>query len=143
MSRPRQKPFEPVYDVCPRASPSRPRASRIADGAEAARRLGLSTQVPTVPVFHTSASSRSIRISNITVRMIHTSNRRRLQFAGETAGLALSALWYLGKDNVTAETVAAIESTVGAEEFEKLRSADVPAWMATALNASARNTVHG
>ena len=112
-------------------------------GAEAAQRLGLSTQVPTVPVFHTSASSRSIRISNITVRMIHTSNRRRLQLAGETAGLALSALWYLGKGNVTPDTVAAIKSAVGAKEFEKLRSADVPAWMATALDASARDTVHG
>ena len=112
-------------------------------GAEAARRLGLSTQVPTMPVFLTSASSRSIRIGNITVRMIHSSNRRRLQFAGETAGLALSALWYLGKHNVTTQTVAAIASAVGAEAFEKLRSADVPAWMATALEAAARNNPHG
>ena len=112
-------------------------------GAEAARRLGLSTQVPTTPVFHTSASSRSVRIGNIAVKMIHTSNRRRLQFAGETAGLALSALWYLGKDNVTPETVAKIESAVGAEEFEKLRSADIPAWMAMALNAFAQETAHG
>ena len=112
-------------------------------GAEAARRLGLSTQVPTTHVFHTSASSRSVRIGNIAVKMIHTSNRRRLQFAGETAGLALSALWYLGKDNVTPETVAKIESAVGAEEFEKLRSADIPAWMAMALNAFAQETAHG
>ena len=112
-------------------------------GAEAARRLGLSTQAPTVAVFHTSASSRSIRIGNTTVKMIHTSNRRRLQFAGETAGLALSALWYLGKDNVTPETIAMIESAVGAEEFEKLRLADIPAWMAIALNASTQDNAHG
>ena len=72
-------------------------------GAEAARRFKLSSQMPTAPVFHTSASSRTIRITNITVRMVHTSNRRRLQFAGEAAGAALSALWYLGKDNVTSE----------------------------------------
>ena len=70
-------------------------------GAEGARRFGLSTQVPTAPVFHTSASSRTIRIANIAVRMVHTSNRRRLQFAGEAAGAALAALWYLGKNNVT------------------------------------------
>ena len=42
-------------------------------GAEAARRFKLSTQVPTAPVFHTSASSRTIRIANIAVRMVHTS----------------------------------------------------------------------
>ena len=39
-------------------------------GAEAARRFGLSTQVPTAPVFHTSASSRTIRIGSVTVRMV-------------------------------------------------------------------------
>ena len=70
-------------------------------GAEAARRLGFSTQVPIAPVFHTSASSRTIRVANLTVRMVHTSNRRRLQFASEATGVALSALWYLGKNNVT------------------------------------------
>ena len=41
-------------------------------GAEAARRFKLSTQVPTAPVFHTSASSRSIRIANITVMLATT-----------------------------------------------------------------------
>ena len=72
-----------------------------------------------MPVFHTSASSRSIRIGNVTVRMIHTSNRRRLQCVGETAGLALSALRYLGKDNVTPETVATIESAIGADNLRR------------------------
>ncbi len=104
-------------------------------GAEAAWRLGLSTQVPMEPVYHTSASSRSIRIGNTTVRMIHTSNRRRLQFAGEPAGLALAALWYLGKDNATPQAVARIESAIGPEAFARLRTADMPAWMADALDA--------
>ncbi len=102
-------------------------------GAEAARRFKLSTQVPTAPVFHTSASSRTIRIANITVRMVHTSNRRRLQFAGEAAGTALSALWYLGKNNVSPKTVATIEAALGPAEFQRLRSADMPAWMTKAL----------
>ena len=104
-------------------------------GAEAARRLGLSTQAPTTLVFHTSASSRTIRIGNATVRMVHTSNRRRLQFAGKPAGLALAALWYLGRDNTTPEAVARIESAIGPEAYARLRSADMPAWMADALDA--------
>ena len=98
-------------------------------GAEAARRFGLTTQVPTAPLFHTNASSRTIRIGGVTVRMVHTSNRRRLQCAGEPTGAALSALWYLGKDNVTPETIARIEAALGPTEFDKLRSADMPAWM--------------
>ena len=110
-------------------------------GAEAARRFKLGTQVPTAPVFHTSASSRTIRIANVTVRMVHTSNRRRLQFAGEAAGTALSALWYLGKDNVIPETVATIEAALGPAEFQKLSSADMPAWMTKAF-AAARGKRH-
>ena len=106
-------------------------------GAEAARWFKLSTQVPVAPVFHTSASSRTVRIGRITVRMTHTSNRRRLQFAGEVAGAALSALWYLGKNNVTPEVVARIEGTLGPEEFQRLRSADMPAWMTKALDTTA------
>ena len=111
-------------------------------GAEAARRFGLSTQMPVMPVYHTSASSRSIHIANTTVKLIHTSNRRRLQFAGEASGLALAALWYLGKDNVTPSTVTAIRTALSKEEFEKLRTADVPAWMAVVLNTANEDSVH-
>ena len=111
-------------------------------GAEAARRFNLSTQVPMAPIFHTSASSRTIRIANITVRMVHTSNRRRLQFAGEAAGVALSALWYLGKNNVSPKTVATIEAALRPAEFQRLRSADMPAWMTKAL-AAGRDRRHG
>ena len=112
-------------------------------GAEAARRFGLSTQVPTAPVFHTSASSRTFVVAGITVRMVHTSNRRLLQYAGEVTGAALSALWYLGKDNVTPETIATIADVLGPSEFEKLCSADMPAWMQKAFAGATREPVLG
>ncbi len=111
-------------------------------GAEAARRFRLSTQVPTAPVFHTSGSTRTIRIAGTAVRMVHTANRRRLQFAGEPTGAAISALWHLGKDTVTPETVATIEAALSPAEFEKLCSADMPAWMQKAF-AAAREPAHG
>ena len=111
-------------------------------GAEAARRLGLTPQAPLAPVYHTSASSRSIQIGNTTVRMIHTSNPRRLQFAGEPAGLALAALWYVGKSDATVDTVATIRSAIGPEAFEKLRSAQVPAWMGPHLHAAEPQPAH-
>ena len=42
------------------------------------------------------------------------------------------------------ETVARIESAIGSEQFAKLRSADMPAWMAAVLNVSAPNdAAHG
>lgn len=112
-------------------------------GAEAARRFGLTTQAPTTPVFHTSASSRSLRIGNATVRLVRTANRRRLQFAGTPAGLALAALWYLGRDNVTPKTVVKLKSALPPDEFEKFRSADLPAWMRKVLDAASLDDVHG
>jgi len=110
-------------------------------GAEAARRFGLTRQIPTAPVFHTSASSRTIRLGAIAVRMVHTSNRHQLQFAGEPTGVALSALWCLGKSNVTPTTIAIIKAALRPTEFEKLRSADLPAWMQKAFAGAARETV--
>ena len=61
----------------------------------------------------------------------------------EATGAALSALWYLGKNNVTPETVTTIAAALGSAEFEKLRSADMPAWMAKALGTAARDTIQG
>lgn len=110
-------------------------------GAEAARRLGLTSQAPITPVYHTSASTRSIRIGNVRVKMIHTSNPRRLQFAGEPAGLALAALWYVGKGDATSDTVDTIRSAIGPEAFARLRSAQMPAWMDKLLHGD--EPVHG
>ena len=111
-------------------------------GAEAARRFKLSTQMPTSPVYYTSGTSRSLPIGNITVKMMHA-GRRRLQFAGKRTGLALSALWYLGKENVNPETISRIRSGLSPEEFETLKAADLPAWMAAALNAPVGEAVRG
>lgn len=105
-------------------------------GAEAARRFRLTTQVPIVPVFHTSGSTRTIRAAGVAVRMIHTTNRRRLQFAGEPVGAAISALWYLGKENVTPKTISTIQTALKPAEFVKLRYADMPVWMRNVFTAT-------
>ena len=101
-------------------------------GAEAARRFKLSTQVPVVPVFHTSGPSRELKIGNLSVKLRHAS-RRKLHLAGKRPGLALSALWYLGKNNVDAKVVSTIRQGLTAQEFETLKRTDMPAWMADAL----------
>ena len=99
-------------------------------GAEAARRLGFSTQVPTKPVFITSGPSRRFRIGKLEVTLKHTS-RRKLALAGSPAGLALTALWYLGKKAVTSATIERIRSKLTRPEFESLRSeiSAMPGWM--------------
>jgi hypothetical protein len=112
-------------------------------GAEAARRFKLSTQMPVLPVFYTDGPSRPLRVGNMSIKLMHTTNRRRLQFAGKKTGLALSALWYLGKENTTPEAISKIKSGLSAEEFKTLKSAKMPAWMSAALSHPELESVDG
>jgi len=99
-------------------------------GAEAARRLGLTTQMPTQSVFMTSGPSRSLQVGNLQIRLKHVS-QRKLALAGRPAGLALSALWYLGPHEVVPETIATLQKQLPEEEFMKLTQSrsTMPAWM--------------
>jgi hypothetical protein len=103
-------------------------------GAEAARRFKLSTQMPVAPVYYTSGPSREIRIGKLKVKLIHTTSSRKLQHAGTKPGLALSALWYVGKDGINAQVVRRIREGLSAEDFETLRASRMPAWMASAID---------
>lgn len=98
-------------------------------GAEAAHRFKLSTQMPTTPVFFTNGPTREIRIGNLNVKLMHTSSQRKLQHAGKKPGLALSALWYLGKDGVNSEVIQRIKEGLSEAEFETLRFSRMPGWM--------------
>ncbi len=99
-------------------------------GAEAARRLELTTQVPTRVIYLTSGPSRSMRLGNMEIQLKRVS-QRKLALSGRPAGLALTAMWYLGKTQVTPLLVRQIYHRIGAEEFNVLRSAagSMPAWM--------------
>ncbi len=110
-------------------------------GAEAARRFKLTTQVPATPVFYTSGPSRELKIGNLTVKLKHASHRK-LHLAGARPGLALSALWYLEKNNVDATVVRAIKDGLTAEEFETLKRTDMPAWMAQVLLQFSEETLY-
>lgn len=110
------------------------------DGAEAARRLELTTQVPTRPVFATSGPTRSVRVGEMEIRLQHVC-ARKLTLAERPAGLALAAMWYLGKGEVTSAVVEKIRHKLGAEEFAALKAAaaSMPAWMSDAILRSDRD----
>jgi len=110
-------------------------------GAEAARRFKLSTQVPTMPVFLTSGPTRELKIGKLTIKLKHASHRK-LHLAGKRAGLALSALWYLGKDNVNSNVISAIHEGLTEKEFENLKHTDMPAWMSGAFEKYDKATIH-
>lgn len=112
-------------------------------GAEAACRLELTPQVPTQPVFATSGPSKRIRMGNLEIRLQHVA-QRKLALAGRPAGLALAAMWYLGKNEVTPALVEKIRHKLGSSEFEALKSAisSMPAWMSDAIFRSERMTTN-
>lgn len=111
-------------------------------GAEAARRLEISTQVPTQPVFCTSGPNRRFRVGNLEIRLKHTSPRK-LALAGQPAGLALAAFWYLGRQGLTESVIESIRKKLPPSEFEALKSAapSMPAWMIDALHRHERHAL--
>ena len=100
------------------------------NGAEAARRFGLSTQMSTQSLFSTTGRSRQIFIGKSKIRLQHTSSRK-LALAGRPAGMALSALYYLGREEVTTAVIEKIKAKLAPAEFEQLRRSTelMPSWM--------------
>lgn len=103
-------------------------------GAEAARRFELTTQVPMLPIYNTSGRSKRLKIGKLEVRLHHTS-LRKLALAGRPAGLALTALWYLGKNDVNSSIIDKVRHKLSENEYQALRSAiDVmPGWLIEAF----------
>ena len=104
-------------------------------GAEAARLLGLTTQMPLQAVFYTSGPSRELKLGNLPLVLKHVA-RRKLALSGRPSGLALSALWYLGKEQVSTNTIKTIREKLTPQAFEefKAEAPSMPAWMADTLH---------
>ncbi len=99
-------------------------------GAEAARRLGLSTQAPLSPVFLTSGHSRTLQLGQLRVQLRHAAPKE-LVLAGTPAGEALRALRYLGPKQVTPAVIAQVRGALPVAEFTTLREETnaMPAWL--------------
>nr|WP_302897360.1 DUF6088 family protein [Pseudomonas aeruginosa] len=96
------------------------------------RRFGLSTQMPLIPIFYTNGASRSVFIGNAEIRLIRATPMV-MQHAGTEIGMAISALYYLGKEGSTPECITAIKKELRPEDFVKLLACKLPKWMSTVL----------
>ncbi len=106
-------------------------------GAEAVRRLGLSTQMQMLPTYYTSGPTREIKVGNAVVRLKHVSSNR-LQHAGTKVGMVLVALHYIGKEGLSALLISKITRALSSEELNKLRACKMPEWMRSALSLAAK-----
>lgn len=98
-------------------------------GAEAVHKLGLSTQMPTQPVYATTGRTCEVKVGKNTIRFRHVAPRK-MQFAGTPVGVAIAALRYLGKKQVTLHVIAKLEQVLTKEDFQTLRHATtaLPGW---------------
>ena len=113
-------------------------------GAEAARLLGLTTQMPLQSLFYTSGRTREIKLGKLRLILKHVAPRK-LALSGRPSGLALSALWYLGKEQVSPRTIKTIREKLTPEAFEefKAETRSMPAWMTDTLHRFERETTRG
>lgn len=109
-------------------------APLMISGAEAANRLGLSTQVPSQQVYLVPGFQRTLKLGRQQVLLKRVSPKR-MAGAGTEAGVILSALRYLGEAGVTGETVAHLRRQLPPEVQAQLGEyiGEVPAWMAKPL----------
>ena len=100
------------------------------NGAEAARQLGLSTQVPTKPVYWTTGQNRCFYLGEQKIILKHVPPRK-IAHAGSKVGLAITALWYLGKEGVTFSTLQQIKEKMSNTEYAEFKNAIhiLPAWL--------------
>ena len=115
----------------------------LVHGAEAVLRLGLTTQVPVRALFYTSGPSRRLRVGKQEVIMKHA-NSRLFGLGGGAAGLAFSALYFMGKGQVTPKTIAMVRAKLPAAAFLELRrNARLPGWLSDVFHAYEKGGPHG
>lgn len=125
----------PILGVLPVAAPKIAAAAARAQGvqlsisgAEAANRLGLSTQVPTQTIYWSDGPRRKIQVGNQTVVF---RPRRLLPGAQGPCGPVIAALKYLGRKGLTPEMVAKLAAELPESVKQELRQLvpQLPAWM--------------
>ncbi|KFJ92828.1 hypothetical protein DBO86_05865 [Pseudomonas indoloxydans] len=89
--------------------------------------------MPLIPIYYTNGASRSVFIGKAEVRLIHAAPMV-MQHAGTEAGMAISALFYLGKEGATPECTAAIKKALRPDDLIKLMTSKIPKWMRIALD---------
>lgn len=109
-------------------------ATICVQGAEAVRMLRLSTQVPMKPIYYTTGRSRFFNIGTRRIQLKHVSPKKLVR-PNTMVGLAILALWNMGKHNVNSNLLNRLEKSIEKKSFEEVLActAQMPAWMANAL----------
>ncbi len=113
----------------------------VIHGSQAAKQLKLCANISTEgeSIFACNGSSSSFRFGNIRIRFISTS-QRKIALGNELTGLAIRALWYLGKSNCSAQRVCDALALFNRSDRQALRQKIkiMPSWLSSYFIASER-----
>jgi hypothetical protein len=90
--------------------------------------------MPLQALFYTTGRNREIKLGSLKFTLKHAA-KRKLALSGRPSGLASSALWHLGKEQVSTNTIKTIREKLAPEAFEefKAETPSMPAWMTDTL----------
>lgn len=103
-------------------------------GAEAVRMLQLSTQVPMRPIYYTSGTSRKVKVGKQIITLKHISPRKQVK-PGTVTCTVITALWYLGKNNMNQGVITKIKEQLSEKQFSEVLkyTHQMPMWMVIAF----------
>lgn len=130
--------LSPSVDAIAKAISARDQVKLQPFGGYAANLLGLSEQVPAKVVFQTSGSARKLKVGKLSIEL-HPSSSRAMATAGRTSGLVISALRFMGKNQLDDKAVMRLRAVLSLEDRHRLFK-DIPyapAWMHAALRSIA------
>lgn len=106
-------------------------------GAVALNQFGLSTQNQLRPVFYTTGRSRKIKIGHQEVELRHV-NPKRLPLGSSKAGLALTAMRYIGKKELDPNMVKQIHQQLEPEDWQRIQTVRLtqPEWLIRLLEST-------
>ncbi len=112
-------------------------------GAEAARYFGLTTQMPTQAIYLTNGPNRKLCIGNLNITLKHVSPRK-LIYTGSKVGMAITALWYIGKEEINENIIAKVCAQLTKNEYDEFINAigQMPVWLANTIQKYIRANQH-
>jgi len=112
----------------------------IPSGAMAANRLGLTRQIPAVPLYLTDGRTRRVTIGGMVFQLRHAAPKD-LPAASRTSSMVFQALRYIGRESVDERVIARIRRVITSEQrAELLRDASYTTdWISAAVRQIARD----
>ncbi len=106
-----------------------------ASGPLAANALGLTTQVPAQATYLTDGPSRTVQVGRLRVALRHA-GRTDMLLPDTTAGLAIVALRYLGRDGVSSDVLGRLASKLDDVDKKRLRRVrrQLAGWLGTTVD---------